>query len=36
MLSNKSIVAVLLPAMVAGAIALFINWRIHREMKGVG
>jgi len=36
MLSNKSIVAVMLPAMIAGAIALMINWRVHRDMEGVG
>jgi diguanylate cyclase (GGDEF)-like protein len=36
MLSNQSIVAILLPAMIAGMIATFINWRIHRDMTGVG
>ncbi|MBY0508507.1 MAG: diguanylate cyclase, partial [Rhodospirillaceae bacterium] len=36
MLSNQSIIAILLPAMIAGMIATFINWRIHRDMDGVG
>lgn len=36
MLSNQSIVTVLLPAMIAGLVAMLINWRIHRDMAGVG
>jgi diguanylate cyclase (GGDEF)-like protein len=36
MLSNQSIIAILLPAMIAGMIATFINWRIHRDMEGIG
>ncbi len=36
MLSNQSVAAILLPAMIAGTVATFINWRIHRDMIGVG
>ena len=36
MLSNQSIITILLPAMIAGMFATLINWRIHREMEGVG
>jgi len=36
MLSNQSIITILLPPMVAGLVALLINWRIHRGMEGVG
>src|SRR5262249_42032761 len=35
MLSNKSLILVLLPAMISGAVAMFINWRIHKDMEGV-
>ena len=36
MLSNQSIITILLQPMVAGLVALLINWRIHRGMDGVG
>src|SRR5579871_858701 len=36
MISNKSFAAVMLPPMIAGMIALIINWRVHRDVDGVG